>query len=92
MALSLSKKLIFLAKFSGKIKFGPNYFNGEFYQSFRDLSPILHCLSQKIEEEGNSFTHFVRLDFVWVKSDKDSTKKENYRHNIFHEFRHKNPQ
>ena len=60
---------------------GPDGFTGEFCQTFRkDLMPILLKLFQKIAKEGtlpNSF-HEATITLI-SKSDKDNTKKENYR-------------
>ena len=48
---------------------GPDGFTGEFYQTYKEeLVPILLKLFQKVEEEG-----------ILPKTDKDTTKKENYR-------------
>ena len=60
---------------------GTDGFTGEFCQTFRkDLMPILLKLFQKIAKEGtlpNSF-HEATITLI-SKSDKDNTKKENYR-------------
>ena len=43
---------------------GPGSFTGEFYRAFKgELTPILHRLFQKIQEDGrppNSQTHFMK--------------------------------
>ena len=59
----------------------PNDFIGEFYQKFRDeLTPILLKLFQNIEEEGQFTNSFYEATITIIsKTDKDDTKKENYR-------------
>ena len=60
---------------------GPDSFPGEFYKTFKeDLTPIPHRLFQKIQEEGKIPNSFNEANIVLIpKSDKDTTKKENYR-------------
>ena len=56
-------------------------FTGEFYQTFKELTPNLLNLSQKVQEEGrlpNSFFHEASVILI-PKPGKDTTKKENYR-------------
>ena len=60
---------------------GPNGFTEEFYKVFKEeLTPILHRLFQKIQEEGNVSNTFYEASIILIpKPDKDITKKENFR-------------
>ena len=54
---------------------------GEFYQKFREeLTPILLKLFQKTAEEGKLPNSFYEATITLIpNSDKDGTKRENYR-------------
>ena len=51
---------------------------GEFYKAFKEeLTPILHRLLQKIQEEGRLPNSFYEASIILIpKPDKDTTKKE----------------
>ena len=59
----------------------PAGFTGEFYQIFREeLTPILLKLFQNIAEGGTLPNAFYEVTITLIpKTDKDVTKKENYR-------------
>ena len=56
-------------------------FTGEFYRAFkREVTPILHRLFQKIQEDGTLPNWFYEANiFLIPKPDKDILKKENFR-------------
>ena len=59
---------------------GPDGFTGEFYQTYKEeIISILLKLFQKVEEEGAFPKTFYDATITLIpKSDKDTTKKENY--------------
>ena len=60
---------------------GPDNFTGEFHRSFKgELTPILHRLFQKIQEDGRLPYTFYEANIILIpKPDKDINKKENFR-------------
>ena len=58
----------------------PGGFTGEFYRAFKgDLTPILHKLFQKTQEDGRLQSSFYEANIILIpKPNKDTTKKENY--------------
>ena len=70
-----------IKKFLTNKRPGPNGFTGELYQTFREaLTRILLKQFQKIIEEGTLLNSFYKATTTLIpKTDKDTTKKENYR-------------
>jgi hypothetical protein len=62
---------------------GPDRFNAEFYQTFKeDLILVLHKLFHKIEVEGTLPNSFYKATITLIpKQQKDPTKIENFRPN-----------
>ena len=60
---------------------GPDSFTGQFYRAFKgELTPILHRLFPNIQEDGRLPNSFYEAKIILIpKSDKDITKKENFR-------------
>ena len=60
---------------------GPDGFTGEFYRAFKgELTPIIHRLFQEIQEDGVLPNSFYEANIILIpKTDKDITKKENFR-------------
>ena len=70
-----------ITKLSTHKSHGPDGFTGEFYKAFKgELTPILHRLFQKIQEDGRLPNSFYEANIILIpKPDKDITKKENFR-------------
>ena len=60
---------------------GPDDFTGEFYNAFKEeLTPILHRLFKNIQNDGKLQNSFYESSIILIpKSDKVTTKKENFR-------------
>lgn len=68
---------------------GPDGFTGELYQSFKELTPVLLKLVQKIKRSEHSLTLSMRLVLI-PKPDKDNIGKQQT--NIPYEYTCKNSQ
>ena len=67
------------SKNSQQTSSGPNGFTGEFYQIFKELTPVLKPF-QKIQEGGRLTSSFNEVSIILIpKPHKDTTSKENYR-------------
>ena len=67
-------------KFPANKNPGLDGFTEEFYQAYKERTPILLKLFQKTEKEGTLPKTFYEATITMIpKTDKDTTKKENYR-------------
>ena len=58
----------------------PDEFTGKFYQTFKDITSIFLKLFSKIEENKTLPNSFYNVSITQIqKSEKDTTRKENYR-------------